>query len=569
MRALLQQLRASLRLHFRNPMALIYGYAFPTIFLIAFWVLYRYDRVPLVRHMGELLTVTVLGGACFGLPTTLVSERERGVWRRIRLAPVSLLSVVGSTVAARYVLLILAALLQIVLAMLIGMPFPRHPIQLGIAFTAVAFAFLGLGMVIATLADNVPAVQALGQCIFLPMLIIGGVAVPLASLPDWAQHLSAFFPGRYAVEALQAAVNGNGLGAARFSLLALVTIGAASAIAGTRLFRWDAQQRFMGRGGKGWIAAALVAWIAVGVVAEAKGRIASVLPAESAATTPAATAAASVEPAAQPAPSSVAPATTPPATAQSAPLPPSASTSSRALPPPPEAGPAAPSDRAPAPSTTRSGRGESAPPPLPLGSTGPIPGPPPVAGAPTAAAAREAPAPEKPSDASAARAPASWQAVTMQNIDDELVFNRLPPDNGVVTPIATSDQQPDQDVSADLDALAAALPDWAPGKVADPVQRVRNLLYVPSVVDVFQLPSEPYVPLLVFDQIEQQLPKDDLIKILYWIAVHPDQGDDSAVSALRPFGIQNGPSDLTEVRGRAGVYAVKLLGRITGKRPGK
>jgi ABC-type transport system involved in cytochrome c biogenesis permease component len=567
MRALRQQLRASLRLHFRNPMALIYGYAFPTIFLIAFWVLYRYDRVPLVRHMGELLTVTVLGGACFGLPTTLVSERERGVWRRIRLAPVSMLSVVGSTVAARYVLLILAALLQIVLAMLIGMPFPRHPIQLGIAFTAVAFAFLGLGMVIATLADNVPAVQALGQCIFLPMLIIGGVAVPLASLPDWAQHLSAFFPGRYAVEALQAAVNGNGLAAARFSLLALVTIGAASAIAGTRLFRWDAQQRFMGRGGKGWIAAALVAWIAVGVAAEAKGRIASVLPAESAAATPApsATAPASIEPAASPEPSSIAPATPSPATTQPAP----SSTSTRRLPPPPEAGPSTPSDRASAPSTTGRGRGESAPPPLPLGSTGPVPGPPPVAGAPTAAAAPETSAAEKPSDASSTHAPASWQAVTMQNIDDELVFNRLPPDNGVVTPIATSDQQPDQDVSTDLDALAAALPDWAPGKVADPVQRVRNLLYVPSVVDVFQLPSEPYVPLLVFDQIEQQIPKDDLIKILYWIAVHPDQGDDSAVSALRPFGIQNGPSDLTEVRGRAGVYAVKLLGRITGKRPGK
>ena len=45
--------------------------------------------VPLVRHIGELLTVTALGGACFGLPTTMVSERERGVWRRYRLAPVA------------------------------------------------------------------------------------------------------------------------------------------------------------------------------------------------------------------------------------------------------------------------------------------------------------------------------------------------------------------------------------------------------------------------------------------------------------------------------------------------
>ena len=77
----------------------------------------------------------------------------------------------------------------------LGMPLPRHPFDLFVAFTFVAFAFIGLGLVIAMLADNVPAVQALGQCIFLPMLIIGGVAVPLASLPDWAQHLSAFFPG--------------------------------------------------------------------------------------------------------------------------------------------------------------------------------------------------------------------------------------------------------------------------------------------------------------------------------------------------------------------------------------
>ena len=49
MDAFLHQFRVSLNLHFRNRMALIYSYLFPTIFLIAFWVLYRYDRVPLAR----------------------------------------------------------------------------------------------------------------------------------------------------------------------------------------------------------------------------------------------------------------------------------------------------------------------------------------------------------------------------------------------------------------------------------------------------------------------------------------------------------------------------------------
>lgn len=156
----------------------------------------------------------------------------------------------------------------------------------------------------------------------------------------------------------------------------------------------------------------------------------------------------------------------------------------------------------------------------------------------------------------------------MKDIDEDIIFTRVPPDGGVVTPIATPDRQPDPDVQADLDALADALPAWAPGKVADPVQRVRNLLYVPSVVDVFQLPTEPFVPLLIFDQIQASVPKDDLIKILYWIAVHADEGDDSAIAALQPLGVRNASVNRDEVRGRAGVYAVKLLGRITGKRPG-
>ena len=272
MDALLHQLAISLRLHARNKMALLYSYLFPTIFLVAFWVLYRFEEVPLVRHVGELLTVTALGGACFGLPTTMVSERERGVWRRYRLTPVSTATLVSGTVAARYILLVVAALLQLVLALGLGMPLPRHPLDLFVAFTVVAFAFIGLGLVIAMMADNVPAVQALGQCIFLPMLIIGGVAVPLASLPDWAQRLSGFFPGRYAVEALQACVTGSGLGAAGFSVLALVLIGAAGCVAGAKMFRWDAEQRFAASPGKAWVAVALAAWVAVGVTSETQGR---------------------------------------------------------------------------------------------------------------------------------------------------------------------------------------------------------------------------------------------------------------------------------------------------------
>jgi hypothetical protein len=154
----------------------------------------------------------------------------------------------------------------------------------------------------------------------------------------------------------------------------------------------------------------------------------------------------------------------------------------------------------------------------------------------------------------------------MADIDRDLIFTRLPPDEGVVTPIARLDEEPDPQIAAQLDKLAGALPSWAPGKVKDPVQRVRNLLYVAAVPDVFQMTDlEKFIPLVVYDHIQTEIPRDDLIKILYWIALHPLDGDDSAVDQLRPLGLNNGPADMETTRDRLSVYAVKLLGRISGK----
>jgi len=485
MNAFLAHLGMSLRLHFRNRMALLYGYLFPVIFLIAFYVLYRHERVPLLRHMGELLTVGVLGGACFGLPTTLVGERERGVWRRYRLTPVPTWAFVLGTVGARALLLATAGLLQLALALGLGMTAPVHPAALAVAFAFTCFAFLGLGLVLAALADTVPAVQALGQCLFLPMLIIGGVAVPLAALPDWAQHVSAFFPGRYAVEAIQAAVNGRGLEGARFSLLALGLTGIAGCLAGAKLFRWDGQQRFRQVPGKGWLVVAFGTWIAVGIVAEIRGRIAVPADAEAA-----------------PAPRPAAPASAPAPVAATAPV-----ASAPATSPAPAA--------TPPPSTTLR------PPP-----------PPPV-----------------------------WAKLTAADWD--ALDYRLPPDHGIVAPIAALDEEPDDFLRAELDRVRNGLATWSPGVDGDALYCVRNLLYVAAVPDAIQLPVERHLPRMVYQYLLDSYPRGELTQILTYIAQHPLEGP--VVDSIAELGIEGAVGDVTLVRERAYLYALKFLGRLTGK----
>ncbi|HEX4795358.1 MAG TPA: ABC transporter permease [Humisphaera sp.] len=276
MPGLLTHLWLTLKLNFRSKQAIVYGYVVPIFFLYAFGSVFKSDKT-LIHEMGQLLTVTVLGGACFGMPTAMVNERERGVWRRYRLLPTAVGGIILSSMVARFVIVASAALIQIFLShWSYQTPWPAYPGQLAIAFVFVTFAFLGLGLVIAMLADTVPAVQALGQALFLPMIMIGGVGVPLNILPNWARHVAGYFPGEYAVEALQNCYSPHGgLSAATFSLLALTIIGLAACITGAKIFRWDVGQRVAPRG-RPWVAVALLAWAAVGLAAEHTGRLKSV-----------------------------------------------------------------------------------------------------------------------------------------------------------------------------------------------------------------------------------------------------------------------------------------------------
>ena len=125
--------------------------------------------------------------------------------------------------------------------------------------------------------------------------------------------------------------------------------------------------------------------------------------------------------------------------------------------------------------------------------------------------------------------------------------------------------QPDPEVDSKLQRLAAVLDQWRPGLASDPVQRVRNYLYVAAVPDVFQMDIERFVPWYVFDKITQQVPKDDLPKVLYWIACNPERGADPALDDMRALGLPGLPPDMEEVRNRAAIYGVKLLGRLIGK----
>jgi len=269
MRALWYHFILTLQINYKSWKPILYGYLIPVLFLIGFGSVFRTGQPRLLEQMGQILTITILGSTALGMATALVAERERGLWRRFQLLPVPTNRLLVSVMLVRFFIVLLAVVLQLILANLIyKTPFPYHLWMFLLFIPVVIFAFLGVGIIIAAVAKEVPSVQAIGQCVFLPMILIGGVGIPFSNLPSWGKLVASFMPGRYSVDLIQSCYHLSSINfhSVLFPFTALILIGITSLITGLKLMRWDQHQSLSAKSGK-WILLASMGWIITGTTA--------------------------------------------------------------------------------------------------------------------------------------------------------------------------------------------------------------------------------------------------------------------------------------------------------------
>lgn len=126
-------------------------------------------------------------GAVFGAASTLITWREKKLLRRLRLAPVSTSTVVGSRVSVS----VAVALCQLVLFVGIAM-LPFLGLQLNGAWymavplvTAGTLAFLAVGLLVGAVAKTAEGGSGLANLIILPMAFPSGAFIPLDAAPQW------------------------------------------------------------------------------------------------------------------------------------------------------------------------------------------------------------------------------------------------------------------------------------------------------------------------------------------------------------------------------------------------
>jgi len=142
--------------------------------------------------------------AAFGL--SLVQERIRGTYLRLKLAPLSRAVILGGKTLACFC----ACLLDVALILGVGILFfhvrPGGLFTLGMAAIASALCFSGVMMFISVLGKTEQAVGGASWAVLLVMSMAGGGMIPLIIMPGWLLTISHFSPVKWGILAFEGAV---------------------------------------------------------------------------------------------------------------------------------------------------------------------------------------------------------------------------------------------------------------------------------------------------------------------------------------------------------------------------
>ncbi|HEX3980598.1 MAG TPA: ABC transporter permease [Acidimicrobiales bacterium] len=244
------QVRYEQKAYWRNPMAAVFTFLFPVVFLIVVGTSAGSFRVPGTTLRYDQYTVVAmlvfgLIAACYtNLAMAISLRRDSGILKRMRGTPISIGSYVGGIIGS---VLINVALLTVVVVA-IGMSFyhlhfPYHPGAAVITLLIGIVTFSALGLAVTVIVPNADAAPAVVNGIYLPVVFISGVFYPLSN-GSVLSRIADWFPVRHMVVALvKSFESGPGSGLQVHDLVVMLVWAAAALVFTARRFRWEPKHR--------------------------------------------------------------------------------------------------------------------------------------------------------------------------------------------------------------------------------------------------------------------------------------------------------------------------------------
>jgi ABC-2 type transport system permease protein len=188
---------------------------------------------------GMTVQFLLLAGVDAGVVLLLL--RERGIWQRLRSAPLAK----ADFLIAKTIATMLIGLFQIAVIYAVAIAFFGVRISgsvAGFIVIAVVFCFMNatFGLMLASIGRSAPATRGIAVMVTLLMVMVGGAWVPSFVFPKWLQQASLAAPTRWAVDGLDGMTwRGLGFDAAIGPIAVLAGTAALCLAIAIYRFKWD------------------------------------------------------------------------------------------------------------------------------------------------------------------------------------------------------------------------------------------------------------------------------------------------------------------------------------------
>jgi ABC-2 type transport system permease protein len=207
-----------LRAYYFKPPNISWGIIFPFAFVLAFVIR---DPANVGDMVPGLVALTLLFGTTSMEAIVITFERRIGALERLLLAPMRLPALLAGKLLGGMVFGLVTSGVVLTLAWIfIGV----DRVIWGLLIPAIlltAAAFSALGVLVSVSVREVFEAQTLANGLRFPMMFLGGVFVPVTTLPTPLRIVARTLPLTYAVEVLEAALGGGVTSRAALDLIVL------------------------------------------------------------------------------------------------------------------------------------------------------------------------------------------------------------------------------------------------------------------------------------------------------------------------------------------------------------
>jgi len=248
-RALRKMTWLEVKLLLREPITLVFTFAFPLLVLVVLGQVFGNvpdpEQPEVFRGVGPMdyylpgyIGLTIAATGLIALPVHLASYRERGVLKRFRASGIS----AGLVVAAQATVAALASVVGAVVLTILGflaydVHTPASPAGVLMGFVASLLCFGAIGVLLGAVLPSARAAQGVGLMLFFAMMFLSGTDGPREILGDVMRGIGEAFPLTHSFIVMQDPWIGFGTNLGRLAIV--LGIAVAAGLAAVRAFRWE------------------------------------------------------------------------------------------------------------------------------------------------------------------------------------------------------------------------------------------------------------------------------------------------------------------------------------------